>query len=158
MEKVCTKCKILKDYSYFCSDKRALDGKNSACKSCEKKRAQDYLSNPDNLKKRNASCKIWAKNNKSKIDNIQKNFRIKRRDILWDLKKKSPCTDCGYYYHPVVMDYDHVSDDKSYEVGKMKTHKQKTMLEEISKCELVCSNCHRIRTAIRAGIISKNDL
>ncbi len=48
------------------------------------------------------------------------------------------------------MDFDHLRDKKSKKsaVGlmAMQEHSMKVILEEIAKCEVVCSNCHRIRT------------
>lgn len=62
--------------------------------------------------------------------------------------KDVPCTDCGVKYPPYVMDFDHVRGTKKYNVSSMVSRgmSEKTLLEEIAKCEVVCSNCHRART------------
>lgn len=51
-------------------------------------------------------------------------------------------------YHFSAMDFDHVRDDKIMDLSRMVTGgKSLTMIKaEITKCELVCANCHRIRT------------
>lgn len=61
--------------------------------------------------------------------------------------KYVPCTDCGKQYHPYVMDLDHVRGVKVKNVAKMiGRSSMEALKEEIAKCEVVCSNCHRIRT------------
>jgi lysyl-tRNA synthetase class I len=67
-----------------------------------------------------------------------------------DLKEKSPCMDCKEYYPYYVMDFDHVRGKKHKNVMELiPTLSKKKIDEEIAKCEVVCSNCHRIRTHIR---------
>ena len=45
------------------------------------------------------------------------------------------------------MDFDHVRGRKQANVAELiNTLSKKRIDEEISKCEIVCSNCHRIRT------------
>lgn len=69
-----------------------------------------------------------------------------------DTLKTAPCTDCGLTYPPYVMDWDHLPEfEKVKPIGVMvnnRTTKEK-ILSEIAKCELVCANCHRERTAAR---------
>ena len=46
------------------------------------------------------------------------------------------------------MDFDHIDpNNKRYTVAQSGTCSNVTLLEEISKCDIVCANCHRIRTA-----------
>lgn len=49
------------------------------------------------------------------------------------------------------MDFDHVRGEKKYNIGSMvgRGLSPKLIDEEVAKCELVCSNCHRIRTYAR---------
>jgi hypothetical protein len=60
--------------------------------------------------------------------------------------------DCGEA-DPVVLQFDHVSDDKTEDVGRMLSWavSWKRILQEIAKCEVVCANCHARRTAKRHG-------
>ena len=59
--------------------------------------------------------------------------------------KAVPCADCGQRYPHYVMDFDHRDPTiKVMNVGETRS-KAKT-LEEIAKCDVVCSNCHRERT------------
>jgi len=68
----------------------------------------------------------------------------KRLDVL----KSQPCMDCGQSYPPVAMDFDHVRGVKVSDVGLMSQRAWSTVLVEIEKCDLVCANCHRIRTHV----------
>lgn len=62
--------------------------------------------------------------------------------------KEVPCMDCGEGYPFYVMDFDHRPDEvKLYNVNKMPGRQGiDRVLEEIAKCDVVCSNCHRSRT------------
>jgi len=69
---------------------------------------------------------------------------------LKDLKEKNPCMDCKISYPYYMMDFDHVRGTKHSNVAELiNTLSKKRLDEEIAKCEIVCSNCHRARTYIR---------
>ena len=69
---------------------------------------------------------------------------------LRDLKTKTPCVDCGINYPYYVMDFDHVRGQKQANVMELVSTLSKKRIDlEIAKCEIVCSNCHRIRTHMR---------
>ncbi len=60
--------------------------------------------------------------------------------------KENPCTDCCIEYPYYVMEFDHL--DRSEKLFNISQYQGKTkveLLDELSKCELVCANCHRIR-------------
>ena len=60
------------------------------------------------------------------------------------------CVDCGYNAHPAALDFDHMpGTEKKFNIGQFKWKSRSVLLEEIAKCELVCANCHRIRTVNR---------
>jgi hypothetical protein len=67
------------------------------------------------------------------------------------IKMARGCADCGYRDHPAALDFDHLPGS----VKKMRLATAAagaTLLriqEEIAKCDVVCANCHRIRTANR---------
>lgn len=66
-------------------------------------------------------------------------------------KTNKPCADCGHTYPPYVLDFDHVRGTKRMDISTM-VHKGRSvrmLATEISKCDLVCANCHRIRTFTR---------
>ena len=80
----------------------------------------------------------------------EKNTKRKRMLLAYinDLKQIS-CIDCGNSYPPYVMDFDHRNKDEKIGSVARLIHNgwSKTrLLTEIKKCDLVCANCHRIRT------------
>ena len=67
-----------------------------------------------------------------------------------EYKERHPCVDCKVQYPYYVMDFDHVRGRKQKNVMELVPSLSKKKIdEEIAKCEVVCSNCHRIRTHIR---------
>ncbi len=90
----------------------------------------------------------WQDRNRDRIAAYNRDRRDQRQEIL-DRLKSVPCADCGGTFPPVCMDFDHVGDDKSFTISRASTRSIETVLAEIAKCEVVCANCHRIRTASR---------
>lgn len=71
-----------------------------------------------------------------------------KRKIVSDYKNK-PCSDCGNFFPSYVMDLDHVRGQKVMSIGaNVKSLKMEDLLSELEKCDVVCSNCHRLRTWI----------
>lgn len=80
--------------------------------------------------------------------------RYARRVALMSAVKAAPCLDCGGRYPPYIMDFDHLpGTKKKAAVGLMFGTTVESLLEEIAKCDLVCSNCHRERTHQRRGSV-----
>lgn len=134
--KICKKCGENKDLSEFSKNAIKKDGLQIYCKSCKKIYGKDhYNKNKDKYFRKN-------KVNKKKV-----------RKILSEYKESFPCTDCKNYFPYYVMDFDHVNGIKLDNVARFindgRTNKAK---EEMLKCELVCANCHRIRTYKRRQI------
>lgn len=78
---------------------------------------------------------------------------VRRRKAIRDFvksEKDKPCVDCGLSFPWYVMDFDHVR-GKKFNVSRSTAQMRsiESIRKEISKCELVCSNCHRIRTFTR---------
>lgn len=71
----------------------------------------------------------------------------KFRDRIWAIKS-IPCMDCGIQFHPVAMDFDH-REGKTLKLSQAPYLSWEKVLEEIKKCDIVCSNCHRLRTLHR---------
>ena len=108
----------------------------------------------ENKEKLNQMCKDWRSSNKEKRKITDKIRHTKNINFLWEFKK-SPCMDCGGQFHPSAMDFDHKDSSKKYkDVSSLKNNRQK-LLEEIKKCDLVCANCHRIRTWRRKNNLSE---
>jgi hypothetical protein len=65
--------------------------------------------------------------------------------------KSQPCSDCGQSFPYYVMDLDHVRGEKFRTVNKLAGRVgMKRLIEEVDKCDVVCANCHRIRTFTRS--------
>lgn len=76
-------------------------------------------------------------------------LKKQRADRLLIFKRGKPCSDCENSFHPQSMDFDHRG-DKTMNVSVMAGRRSwADILIEISKCDLVCANCHRVRTARR---------
>lgn len=62
--------------------------------------------------------------------------------------KNVPCMDCKNIYHYCVMDFDHRGEEEKVDnISAMcRNYSLKKVKEEIKKCDIICSNCHRIRT------------
>lgn len=76
--------------------------------------------------------------------------RAERRAFLDAYKVEKGCTDCGYNDHPFALEFDHLPGaDKVAPVSNMILADMDRLMAEIAKCEIVCANCHRIRTTER---------
>lgn len=89
----------------------------------------------------------WVIKNPEKVRARERRAYQRRRDVI-NIEKDKPCVDCGIKYPPFVMDFDHLPQfEKSFNIAQViHVHSLPMILEEIKKCEVVCSNCHRIRT------------
>ncbi len=76
----------------------------------------------------------------------RKRRHIKRnREIVLELKSQ-PCADCGRTFPPYVMDFDHLGEETGEVSSFVYTMTANRLLAEVERCEVVCANCHRIRT------------
>jgi hypothetical protein len=71
-----------------------------------------------------------------------------RAALLIEFFRTHVCVDCGEE-DPLVLEFDHRS-DKLFNISKgLRDRNWATVLDEIAKCDVVCANCHRRRTARR---------
>ncbi len=63
-------------------------------------------------------------------------------------RKSQPCADCGGIFPFYVMDFDHRDgEEKKAHISQMVTQMNlPQLLNEMEKCDVVCANCHRVRT------------
>lgn len=123
-------------------------------KDSVKKREYDKQWRRENPEKFQVYQKSYRTENPEKCRRAKRQCRAKNYEILCKLKEK-PCTDCGELFPPFCMDFDHVRGTKVASISRLLSdNKFDKVLEEIEKCELVCANCHRIRTVGRTvGIL-----
>lgn len=130
MKKKCFKCEEIKNIEEFSFRNKIDKTRNNTCKKCHKKYVKKHYD--DNKKKyiekSRKNSPLYAKRNKSRM-----------KEYLSDKR----CCDCGED-DPVVLQFDHVSGNKKkcVSVMVMGCYSWETILKEISKCEIRCSNCH----------------
>ena len=90
--------------------------------------------------------KKWYKKNKDKV--LADNLRRKERNRKYLRKIRDvPCKDCGMSFPYYCMDFDHRPGTKKVKVlSRMARYGMDKVKAEVEKCDIVCANCHRIRT------------
>lgn len=102
--------------------------RNVACKDCHRLYLQGH----------------YQRNKRMYLD-CAKRTTDKRREQIRSAKRR-PCADCGVEYPSYVMDFDHLGDKEFNVSASILFAGQQRIANEIAKCEVVCSNCHRERT------------
>lgn len=131
--RTCSKCNTEKDLSCFSKRASATDGLKSHCKDCDRL----Y----------NQNCDKEARNER-KLFTQKKRRELRRLKVLEFLKGKS-CEHCPET-DPVVMEFDHLDETtKEFCVSEMVTqcYSWEKIKTEIDKCQILCANCHRRKTA-----------
>jgi hypothetical protein len=96
---------------------------------------------------RAANAAYYARNRSSEIERV----RVRQHgtvELLRDLRTR-PCLDCNESFEPHHVDFDHrVGTVKCFRLtsGGAMLRPTSVLLEEAAKCDVVCANCHRIRT------------
>lgn len=126
-------------------DRRRYNSRNSV-------KAYRTRLTPEQKEKRLAATRIWAQNNKEhtnayKVRKAREN-KVKAIALLGDC-----CDECKKQFHPAAMDFHHLDPNtKNHELNApMMSRKWESIVREISKCRLLCSNCHRTLHAIGAN-------
>lgn len=132
--KCCCTCKQVKPLTDFNRLTRSADGRQPSCRECNRAYHQ---ANWD---------RHMAQIRRRKRERVAENCRL-----LVERLSESTCADCGEA-DIIVLDFDHLR-DKTASVSAMvfEGHSWGRIEEEIAKCEVVCANCHRRRTAARAN-------
>lgn len=128
--KECGRCKVEKSVDEFYKNNKNLKtGLSCWCKECQKR-----------------DKKIHYKNNKDKY--IQNGLNGKK--WFMDYKRTLKCNRCGFN-HPAALDFHHIDPStKSFKMSNI-AHVESNkaiIMEEISKCEVLCANCHRVEHSI----------
>lgn len=130
MEKICSKCKtskILDEFQFRNKDKGTY---RSHCRDCVS--AYDKWAYSVGIKTGN------SKESKQAITERNQKY-------ILDLLSQTPCKDCS---NPDirVLEFDHLRDKKFNISTMIKSYSLEKIKEEVAKCDIVCSNCHKIRT------------
>ena len=134
----CTECDQEKDEAEFSFRKKAENLRFKKCKKCVS--AYNKAHYQSHKKQYREKARRW-----------EIKFLSARRAFIDELKSK-PCVDCGRTFPACAMDFDHLpGTKKEYNLSYLARRAvgEQTFMEELSKCEVVCACCHRIRTASR---------
>jgi hypothetical protein len=130
----CSRCGLLKPVSQYTWKDKGRRRRQAYCRECMNAAWRDWYRDEDNRARHVAQVALRRQRRSTR-----------HRQLISELKSQ-PCSDCGQTYPPYVMDFDHVA-DKTGEVSKfVYTYGTVRLLEEIERCDLVCANCHRMRT------------
>jgi hypothetical protein len=62
-----------------------------------------------------------------------------------EIKLRSGCLHCGFNSHHAALEFHHRDPKtKKFRLGESRNYSWKKVLEEIEKCDVLCSNCHAI--------------
>lgn len=76
----------------------------------------------------------------------EKNAKARKRKADFIRSKRDvPCHDCGQTYPWYVMEFDH-REEKGYNLARMNSQSWLRINAELVKCDVVCANCHCVRT------------
>ncbi len=178
--KVCCKCMEEKPLSEYYLRADSTTGKMKHrynCKVCHSAEEKARREQPEFKERARVRAKIWYAENKEYARTREKEYhrknpdvrqraqakykakRCKVRDWLTKTYDGVPCMDCNGVFAWCAMDFDHrPGEGKEFGIGARSglkaTPKRLALVQkEIDKCDLVCSNCHRVRTRDRC----KND-
>lgn len=135
MIKQCNQCKRFLPTEDFQLRKDSKDGFRGQCKYCRSKNTVE-----------------WYRNNPKARIKRDENRRKNIREWMDEIKSSNPCSDCKKIFPPCVMDWDHLPGSiKTKPIAVLVKNRisKTTIMKELEKCELVCANCHRIRTFTR---------
>lgn len=125
--KLCVKCGVEKPLSAF---HRRGSGQQAWCKECRKEYDAAYF--------RAERPRVMARKRQRWLKVVEWHNK---------LKESIPCADCGGHFHHAAMAWDHLpGSEKQDDVSNLRRVSKGAVLAEIEKCELVCANCHAVRS------------
>jgi len=133
--KQCYLCRRRRPKSAF--NKKKVGVLQPYCKQCQSKKHREY----------------YLRHKKEVVARVMRNAAKQRRRLyeFTNSFKNKPCTDCHEKYPPYVMDFDHITGKKRNMISKLVggAYSLLRIKDELKKCDLVCANCHRVRTFTR---------
>lgn len=130
--KKCKTCNKTKPIADFHNRKKSKDGKSSNCKLCD-----------TNYNKKDYYEKYKERHNRYLIER-RRNKKLEYDRYIQSLGLK--CKKCGEN-HPAVLDFHHRDPNtKKNTISNLKWSgcSLEQLKLEINKCDILCSNCHRI--------------
>lgn len=94
---------------------------------------------------------VWYPKNKQRRRELNEAWREKQKQLFQDWKIKQSCQVCQENT-PECLDLHHLNPkEKEYSIGSLSSRiKFERLMQEIEKCVVLCSNCHR---KLHAGLI-----
>lgn len=87
---------------------------------------------------------------RKKAKNVHKMRRVQRhQDAIKNYKVMKQCHDCPGAFTAEQLEFDHCRGEKLFELSRAGGRSLVAIATEIAKCDVVCANCHRIRTHSR---------
>ena len=101
--------------------------------------------------------KKYYEANKDLYKSHRDRIRSEIQQFIGQYKESRGCTDCGVHYPAVVLDLDHLPGTEKLCNPSQLVHKGSWSLvhSELAKCEVVCANCHRLRTQQRQASVAQ---
>ena len=129
MRKLCSKCNTEKDYKEFNRNRIKSDGLQTYCRPCSQGLNNDNYRNNEERR-----SKLRARDKRE----TQKSYQL-----IYRHKRLVGCIKCDER-EPVALDYHHIHpENKDMPVSRMVCFSHKRLKDEIRKCVVICSNCHR---------------
>ena len=148
--KRCPCCGITKETSEFHKNKSSKNGLQSYCKECQRGKGLPFKSTDKILLERR---KFYQKHREEILDKRSK-YREENRDAIrdrvkiktekfFDFKRTLKCEICGYNKCIGALDFHHTNpEEKERGIGNLKIGTTKKLDAELSKCTVLCKNCH----------------
>ena len=131
--KLCTRCKEYLKLTNFSVVNKKTGKLASMCKICLRIYNREYWSKVKHLKNP-------LKNERTKLK------RNEIRKFIISVLQSNCCADCGISDWR-VLEFDHKDrKTKKFNIADSTQFSLKKVKEEIKKCDIVCANCHNIRT------------
>lgn len=96
----------------------------------------------------------WYERNRE-AENVRMRDRARETKAALVAKLGGKCMDCGIVGPPEIYDFDHRDPNaKAFSLGSAPGAPER-MAAEAEKCDLVCANCHRIRTKNSPAVVQR---
>lgn len=140
--------------AYYQRNKDRISAKNKEWRAANLDRHRDLTkawreANPEKMREYIRQYKLRNPLSQATASAANQKGRIK---YTQELKVRLGCIDCGYNERPEALDFDHVRGEKLFNISAAVWRCRQpwtAVLMEIDKCDIVCANCHRIRTSDR---------
>ena len=85
---------------------------------------------------------------KEKVNKRNNHNREKQTNKIREYKEALGCADCKLKFPHYVLEFDHLPEYEKIgsPSGVVRKYSWEKAVEEIDKCDVVCANCHSIRT------------